>query len=178
MLEAAYFKRFFYVLFFDFLPWELRNKNYSMANITEREAGKTASQMMQNSLLSTISAQRFKSSTHRTEEENIPLSKSKGLFRMQKNNPEELRGIFIKMGKHGFIQNYGVKRDRRGGIVHRRKPRSVFYSRKSHPFNLRARDFIDTAVTKSGAVEYLEKVLGDIKTDKVITAIKFGIGNE
>lgn len=146
-----------------------------MVTITEREAGKIASKMMENSLLSTIRAQGF--SKNKDRDKKNSLSQSKSLFRMQKNNPETLKGIYIKMGKHGFIQNYGVKRERRGGKVHRKKPHSIVYHRKSHPFSLTAKNFLDTAIEKSGAVEYLEKVIGDIKADKVVTKIKYGIEN-
>jgi len=148
--------------------------------MTEKEAGKIAARLMHTSLNNIIQSQNFKKNKGRTDkntsgEDITSLKKSRGLFRMQKDNSNELRGIAIKMPIHGFVQNYGVNSERSSGIVHRVKPNSIFYKRKAHPFKLKARDFIDEAVDRSGAVEYLQETIGQIRTDKVIDIIKFGI---
>lgn len=150
--------------------------------MTEKEAGKIAARMMQQSLRLVIfekiksgKGKRNRPVKNSDGEDLTPLAKSRGLLRMQKSNSEELRGIAIKMGKHGFILNNGVNRERTGGTVHRTKPNSTFYKRKAHPFFLKERPFIDEAVNRSAAVEFLAEKIGEIRTDAIVEKIKFAI---
>lgn len=146
--------------------------------MTEKEVGKIAAEMVQSSLRKTILNQGFlRNSWNNKQKDWISLSKASGVARMSKYYPGELWGIAVKMGRHGFILNTGVDTNRRGGIVHRKQPRSTFYKRKSHPFKIESKPFIDTAVEQSGAVEYLGTMIGEIRLDAIVEQIKYGFKN-
>lgn len=73
--------------------------------------------------------------------------------------------LSIKMGKHGFIQNFGVEGQRKGGMRRRKKPHSISYNFTAHYFKLKAVPFINQAIEQSGVIPFVLENVMKVRTD-------------
>lgn len=148
-----------------------------MANLTEKQIGENAQRMVERALVSEVRA----SGLHLTSNSNsnrknkklqalTPLAKSSAHRRMYKDNDEQLLGIAVHLGKHGFVHNFGVNTTRKTHSATSKKGR--IYTRKSHRFGLPARKIINRAISKSGAVGYISENIAAIRGEEMIVRIK------
>ncbi|MGV0925446.1 hypothetical protein [Empedobacter tilapiae] len=144
----------------------------------QRRIGRVGANMLTRSLQRTIQKHKLSKTTNQIRqnkdgEDISSLTEAKGEFRIRRN---KLVGLAIVMGKHGFVLDAGVDDERLKNRVNRTKPKSIFYERKSHQFDLKNRDFLNQAVDSSNAVHYLAQELGYTYADEVMEQIKFGNG--
>lgn len=148
-----------------------------MANLTEKQIGENAQRMVERALLTEIRA----SGLHLTSNSNsnrknkklqalTPLAKSSAHRRMYTDNDEQLLGIAVHLGKHGFVHNFGVNNTRKSHSATSKKGR--IYTRKSHRFELPARKIINRAISKSGAVEYIAEHISVARGEEIVSKIK------
>lgn len=141
----------------------------------QRKIGRKAKAMVQSSLkgqirLNHLTKTSIKNRKNKNGEDISSLVFARAESRIRHGN---LAAIAIVMGRHGFIQHSGVNRQRTGGTVHRTKPTSIFYQRKSHQFNLTAKPFLTATVDQSGAVPYISRELGQLAGNTIIQQINF-----
>ena len=87
-----------------------------------------------------------------------------------------LKGIAIKMPRHGFIQHYGIEssRVRAGGTRTREKPKQTTYFFRAHLYSkgIKEKPFIDEAIEASEAVAYLAEELPKQRGEELLIFIK------
>lgn len=83
-----------------------------------------------------------------------------------------MRSLSIKMGKHGFIQHYGVDKVRSGGTRTRQKPKETTYSFKSHMMKMRAQPFINEAVESSGVVDFVMTEVTRLRSEEIMVNVR------
>ncbi len=148
-----------------------------MANLTEKQIGVNAQRMVERALVSEIRA----SGLHLTSSSNTnrknkklqaltPLAKSSAHRRMYKDNDDQLFGIAVHLGKHGFVHNFGVNTTRKSHSVKSKKGR--IYTRKSHRFGLPAKKMINRAISRSGAIPYISGNIAAIRGEEIIVKIQ------
>ena len=68
--------------------------------------------------------------------------------------------LSIRMGKHGFIQNFGVDTQKKRRSKEKKKPRSISYNFTAHYFRIKATPFINEAIAESNVIPFvLENVM-------------------
>ena len=87
-----------------------------------------------------------------------------------------LKGIAIKMPRHGFIQHYGIEasRVRAGGTRTREKPKQTTYFFRAHLYSkgMKEKPFINDAIEASEAVAYLAEELPKQRGEELLIFIK------
>lgn len=76
-----------------------------------------------------------------------------------------LNRLSIKMGKHGFIQNFGVNTQRKGGIRKRKRPRSISYNFTSHYFKIEAKPFINESIEQSDVIPFILENVTKVRSE-------------
>lgn len=141
---------------------------------TEKQIGKQAAQMLENSLrgnMSMFSAHIAGGDKKSIREARvIATTKRYGEKGMPKTH--YLRKISIKMEQHGFVQHYGVDTLRASGERTRTKPRLFTYRYKVHKMRMTAKPFIDKAVEQSGVVPFVLENITKIRNEQVFVSIK------
>lgn len=144
-----------------------------MANITEKQIGQRAQQMLENSLLSTFRSSGLNLSDAPMERKNkklqplTPLKKSSAHKRMQRDD-EHLIGVAVHLGKHGFVHNFGTNQRKSTKV---KSKLGKTFTRKQSRFNLPARKFINQAVSRSGAVPYLASKISENRGEEIVSRI-------
>lgn len=152
-------------------------------NSDERAIAKRAVQMLQAALAPGVSS--FKDhirtgSATDNDKTRPPLKDYKVIARTKKGNiPNSdgqlqkwyLNSLVLKIGKHGFIQNYGAETLRASNTVQRLQPQATEYERKYNQYDLDSTEFIDKAIKSSGVVEYLAKEIGEIRGYEVLRSM-------
>lgn len=145
-----------------------------MADKTEKEIGEHAARMVRTQLMTEITSSGLTiSGDNNYGRYDFPTSKTVMKYRMA---GDELDAILLSAGRHIFIQHFGVENMRKEHTVRIKKTGTEF-TRRAHPFILKARNMIDDAVINSGALEYIADELTEIKTDVVLNYTKLGISN-
>ncbi|WP_300685862.1 hypothetical protein [Chryseobacterium sp.] len=81
------------------------------------------------------------------------------------NTKSYFNSLSIKMGKHGFIQNFGVDTQRKGGTRKRKRPKSISYNFKSHYFKLKAVPFINESIEQSKVIPFVLENVMKVRTE-------------
>ena len=144
--------------------------------MTEKQVGNNAKKMIFDALKSQINTQNFADSDSDKNRKNkygqrlTPLKHSTTHVRMFRNKKDQLRGIAIHMGVHGFVHNFGVDGPRRTHSTTSKKNKE--YTRRVHQFKLRKRNFIPSLIQTSGTIDYLSRQIPVIRGEEVVAQIK------
>lgn len=144
----------------------------------EKEIGKKAATLLRGSLQGKISA-RFSGHLSGGKES---LQNATTIARMRYSKRADgakqayLKGIAVKMPRHGFIQHYGIEasRVRAGGTRTREKPKQKTYFFRAHLYSkgMKEKPFIDEAIEASEAVAYLAEELPKQRGEELLIFIK------
>ena len=144
----------------------------------EKEIGKKAATLLKSSLQEKVSS-RFSGHLSGGKES---LQNATAVARMRYSKRADggkkayLKGIAIKMARHGFIQHYGIEKERvrAGGIRTREKPKQTTYFFRAHLYSkgMKEKPFIDDAIEASGAVDYLAEELPKERGEELLIFIK------
>ena len=144
----------------------------------EKEIGKKAANMLKSSLRN-ASVKRFGSHLRGGKEsikEATTAVRMRYSQRIEGGKQGYLKGIALKMVKHGFIQHYGIDQGsvRKGGTRTRLKPKETTYHFNAHLYKrgMEAKPFIDTTVENSGAVDYLAEEIPKERSEEILIYIK------
>ena len=88
------------------------------------------------------------------------------------NRVQYLKRLSIRMGRHGFIQNYGVDTIRSGGTRTRQRPREITYGFRSHVMKLEAKPFIKEAIEQSGVIDFVLENITRIRSEEIIVNVR------
>lgn len=99
--------------------------------------------------------------------QNIDTSLLESIEVRRKMYKHRLVRIAINMARHGFVFQHGVTKGRTSHIRERNTPVRKFYTVKDHGFILAKKPFIEVAVEKSGAFEYVFNELGKIRMEQI-----------
>lgn len=80
--------------------------------------------------------------------------------------------LAIKMGKHGFIQHFGINTTRSGGTRTRKRPRNISYSYRSHPMVLEGKPFINDAVDTSRVVDFVTSEICRLRSERIFATVR------
>ncbi|MDK7374526.1 hypothetical protein QP519_03110 [Weeksella virosa] len=144
--------------------------------LSEKEIGENAQRMVERALLSEIRASGLHLSNSvamdrktKNKQPLTPLLKSSAHKRMNVDNTDQLFGIAVHLGKHGFVHNFGVNTTRKTHTATSKKGR--LYTRNSHRFHLSSNKMINTAISKSGAVNYIAEKVTEARGEEVVSKI-------
>lgn len=142
----------------------------------EIQVAKKAEQILESALKSKVSS--FGEHLNRKDGEasiqNIKVKSVVKKYGTKKagNQQAYLRRIAIRMGRHGFIQHFGVDTIRNGGTRTRQKPKETQYNFKSHFFKMEAKPFINQAIEESGVIDFVMEEITKIRSEEVIFEVK------
>ena len=143
----------------------------------EKQLGKKAATMLESALKNQTS--RFASHIQHSGKKIQDVqtkAKMKTSKRMDGNKQKYLRGIAIVLARHGFIQHFGIKPKtlRKHSERTRKKPRTTTYLFHTHYYKkgMKAQPFIDTAVTKSGVIDFISQELPKIRGEEIVLQIR------
>ncbi|VDH16844.1 Uncharacterised protein [Algoriella xinjiangensis] len=145
-----------------------------MADLTEKQIGTIAQQMLERSLLREIRTSGLTLSDDPIDRKNkkfqplTPLKKSSAHKRMMRDD-EHLFGIAVHLGKHGFVHNFGATIKKAHNV--KSKNGNVF-RRKSSRMNLRSRRYINKAVERSGAVAFIATKVSEARGKEIVSRIQ------
>lgn len=80
--------------------------------------------------------------------------------------------LAIKMGKHGFIQHFGINTTRSGGTRTRKKPRNFTYSYRSHPMDMEGHPFINDAIDSSRVVDFVTSEVCRLRSERIFATVR------
>lgn len=140
----------------------------------EREIGKKAEQMLEDSLRSKTA-----SFAHHINNTNTPsLKEATAKARLKKYGLVRagtakyyMRSLAIKMARHGFIQHYGVDTIRQAGKRTRQQPTETSYSFKHHRMNMKPKPFINKAVEDSNVVDFVTSNITKLRSEEILINI-------
>ncbi|CAI9673191.1 hypothetical protein [Elizabethkingia anophelis] len=147
----------------------------------EKQIADRAVQMLSASLRSKTSS--FADHVNRTEGDvSLKDAEAKATVKKYGNRREGnqkfyMKKLSIRMGKHGFIQQYGVDTTRSGGYRTRKHPRETTYGFKAHYFGMRAQPFINEAIEQSGVIPFVMEKITSLRSEEIIVNIKRIIEN-
>ncbi|CDN79551.1 hypothetical protein [Elizabethkingia anophelis] len=93
------------------------------------------------------------------------------------NQSMYMRKLSIRMGKHGFVQQYGVNTTRSGGTRTREKPKEVTYGFKAHYFEMKPQPFINEAIEQSGVIPFVMEKITSLRSEEIVFNVKKIIEN-
>jgi dTDP-glucose pyrophosphorylase len=80
--------------------------------------------------------------------------------------------LAIKMGKHGFIQHYGVNTIRSGGTRTRKNPRLITYSYRSHIMDMEGRPFVNAAIESSRVADFVTTEICRLRSEEIFANVR------
>lgn len=80
--------------------------------------------------------------------------------------------LSVKMGRHGFIQHYGVKNLRQSGSRIRKQPKETAYNYAAHHFNMKPQPFINGAINHSDVISFVMENISKIRSEEIIFEIR------
>jgi hypothetical protein len=147
-----------------------------MAEINEQEVANNAKQKLQSALRSKTSGFKAHIQNAKTKSLNEATATANVKKYGKKKDGNQLffmRSLSIKMERHGFIQNYGVKdRTRSGGSRTRTSPKDTTYNFRTHVFNMKAQPFINDAINESGVIPYVQENISAIRLTDIALYVK------
>lgn len=151
--------------------------------MNEEEIGYKAAAMLQSALRNETS--RF--SRHiRNKEESLQNTQAVPRFRTSERiegyKQQYLKGIAIKMHRHGFVLHYGIEsgRLRKSHERTRHKPRETKYRVEAHLYRKGQKEqpFIDKVVNDSQVLEYLATAISQARGEEIATYLARGLENK
>lgn len=144
----------------------------------EKKIAKQAENMLRAAMRSKISSLGFKAHFNQpkvrlSDADAVAKTKIGQISNDNTNLKTYMNSLSLKMGKHGFIQHYGVnttREDIKGRT--RETPRTTHYNFKNHVFNLPAQDFIGKAVEQSGVVPFVLRSITEIRSQEIMVTLK------
>ena len=151
--------------------------------MNEEEIGYKAAAMLQSALRNETS--RF--SRHiRNKEESLQNTQAVPRFRTSERiegyKQQYLKGIAIKMHRHGFVLHYGIEsgRLRKSHERTRHKPRETKYRVEAHLYRKGQKEqpFIDKVVKDSQVLDYLATAISQARGEEIVTYLARGLENK
>lgn len=151
--------------------------------MNEEEIGYKAAAMLQSALRNETS--RF--SRHiRNKEESLQNTQAVPRFRTSERiegyKQQYLKGIAIKMHRHGFVLHYGIEsgRLRKSHERTRHKPRETKYRVEAHLYRKGQKEqpFIDKVVNDSQVLDYLATAISQTRGEEIVTYLARGLENK
>ena len=151
--------------------------------MNEEEIGYKAAAMLQSALRNETS--RF--SRHiRNEEKSLQNIQAVPRFRTSERiegyKQQYLKGIAIKMSRHGFVLHYGIEsgRLRKSHQRTRHKPRETKYRVEAHLYRKGQKEqpFIDKVVNDSQVLDYLATAISQARGEEIVTYLARGLENK
>ena len=151
--------------------------------MNEEEIGYKAAAMLQSALRNETS----KFSRHlRKNEESLQNAQAVPRFRTSERiegyKQEYLKGIAIKMPRHGFVLHYGIEsgRLRKSHQRTRHKPRETKYRVEAHLYRKGQKEqpFIDKVVNDSQVLDYLATAISQARGEEIVTYLARGLENK
>lgn len=131
----------------------------------ERQIADRARQLLGGRLRSRATAFKQHANGSGTAIKDVEAVASVRMFTKDGTTTSYFNSLSIKMGKHGFIQNFGVETQRKGGIRRRKKPKSISYNFTAHYFKLQATPFINEAIEQSNVIPFVLENVMKVRTD-------------
>lgn len=154
--------------------WVLFEKKIIMTFQNERQVADQAKRMLETALRSKVSSFGQHTSGNKVSIQDVSAVAKVSNY----ENKSYMRSLSIRMGKHGFIQHYGVDITRTGGIRKRKKPRPLTYNFSSHYFKMKPTPFINTAVEQSRVIDFVMENIIQIRTEEIFFDIRRILENQ
>ena len=151
--------------------------------MNEEEIGYKAAAMLQSALRNETS--RF--SRHIRNDDNALRNATAEPVLPNSNRKEGyqqkyLRGLKIKMHRHGFVLHYGIEsgRLRKSHQRTRHKPRETKYRVEAHLYRKGQKEqpFIDKVVNDSQVLDYLATAISQARGEEIVTYLARGLENK